>query len=276
MDAMFDRMDALGKAVLGLTIAVRPVPQPQVRPDHAGGVLPALRVPEQRPRGPAGRLHAGGAAEDRRHPPGDRRDRGRAAAHDPRLGRSGWRSGRTSLPAQPTWEVVRLANQGDNSQRYIEQKDGSILARGTPRPSSRPHMQGDAGPQDDHRLPAGAAQRPEPAVQRPGPVVHGHVCPERVQRRGLGREGPEDEGDGQVRPGDGRLRQPGARPGAELRRQVEEEAGDRPGRVRHRRQGRHRLGHRRRARPPERAAERGLRAREADRLPERRRSSTST
>ena len=37
---------------------VRPVPQPQVRSDHAGGVLPAVRLPEQRPRGPARRLHA--------------------------------------------------------------------------------------------------------------------------------------------------------------------------------------------------------------------------
>ena len=30
---------------------VRPVPQPQVRPAHAGRVLPAVRLPEQRPRG---------------------------------------------------------------------------------------------------------------------------------------------------------------------------------------------------------------------------------
>ena len=30
---------------------VRPVPQPQVRPAHAGGVLPAVRLPQQRPRG---------------------------------------------------------------------------------------------------------------------------------------------------------------------------------------------------------------------------------
>src|SRR5262249_54741102 len=35
-----------------------------------------------------------------------------------------------SLPAQPTWEVLRLTNLGDNSQRYIEQPDGSILCQG--------------------------------------------------------------------------------------------------------------------------------------------------
>ena len=34
MDAMFDRMDAVGKAFLGLSIACCPVPRPQVRPDH--------------------------------------------------------------------------------------------------------------------------------------------------------------------------------------------------------------------------------------------------
>ena len=32
---------------------VRPVPHPQVRPAHAGGVLPPVRLPQQRPRGPA-------------------------------------------------------------------------------------------------------------------------------------------------------------------------------------------------------------------------------
>ncbi len=34
---------------------VRPVPQPQVRSDHAGGLLPAVRLPEQRPRSAASR-----------------------------------------------------------------------------------------------------------------------------------------------------------------------------------------------------------------------------
>ena len=34
---------------------VRPVPHPQVRPAHAGGVLPAVRLPEQRPRGATSR-----------------------------------------------------------------------------------------------------------------------------------------------------------------------------------------------------------------------------
>ncbi len=41
----------------------------------------------------------------------------------------------------------------------------------------------------------------------------------------------------------------GPRPGASVRRQVGPQAGHRPGRIRHRRQRRHRLGHRRRPRP---------------------------
>ena len=46
MEAMFDRMDAIGKSILGPDDPVRPVPRPQVRPDHAGRLLPAVRVPE--------------------------------------------------------------------------------------------------------------------------------------------------------------------------------------------------------------------------------------
>ena len=37
---------------------VRPVPQPQVRPAHAGRVLPDVRLPQQRPRGERRGLHA--------------------------------------------------------------------------------------------------------------------------------------------------------------------------------------------------------------------------
>ena len=35
-----------------------------------------------------------------------------------------------SAKPQAKWEVVRLTNLGDNSQRYIEQKDHSILCQG--------------------------------------------------------------------------------------------------------------------------------------------------
>ena len=81
MEAMFDRMDAIGKGDPRPDDPVRPVPQPQVRPDHPGGVLPALRLPEQRRRAGPRRLHArradGRIAELHRQVA---RDRGRASA----------------------------------------------------------------------------------------------------------------------------------------------------------------------------------------------------
>ena len=44
MVEMFDRMDCLGKAVLGLTDAMRPMPFAQVRPADARRILRPVRV----------------------------------------------------------------------------------------------------------------------------------------------------------------------------------------------------------------------------------------
>ena len=46
MEAMFDRMDAIGKGILGAHDSVRAVPQPQVRSAEAGRVLPDVCVSE--------------------------------------------------------------------------------------------------------------------------------------------------------------------------------------------------------------------------------------
>ena len=55
--------------------------------------------------------------------------------------------------------------------------------------------------QNDHGLPAGAAERPEPAAGRPGPVDQGDLRPDRVRgRSGPGRR-PEQADAGQDSPG---------------------------------------------------------------------------
>ena len=41
---MFDTVEQTSQAFLGLTLQVLPLPRPQVRPDHAGGLLPLPRV----------------------------------------------------------------------------------------------------------------------------------------------------------------------------------------------------------------------------------------
>jgi hypothetical protein len=45
MEAMFDRMDAIGKGILGLR-SMRAVPQPQIRSDYACRSITPLRLPE--------------------------------------------------------------------------------------------------------------------------------------------------------------------------------------------------------------------------------------
>ena len=54
--AVVDRVNTTGTVWMGTTIGLRPVPHPQVRPDHAEGVLPGLRLLQQhRGRRPARR-----------------------------------------------------------------------------------------------------------------------------------------------------------------------------------------------------------------------------
>ena len=110
------------------------------------------------------------------------------------------------------------------------------------------------------RLPPRTAQRPEPAVQRPGPLVQGHVRADRVQGRGRPRRRPArtrrsssssataDFGDAPETP---------LEPNFDDKSKKKRVTG--PVELRHRRQGRHGLGHRRRARPPQSAAQGRLR-----------------
>ena len=209
MDAMFDRMDALGKSVLGLTIACAqchnhkydPLTQEEyyrlfayLNNDHEAQRV--VYTPDEQQKIAGVRRMIGEIEGKLRHTSPDWQER-----------MAKWEE---SLPAQPNWEVIRVTNQGDNSQRYIEQKDGSILCQGYAPTKFSTHMRGEtklktiAGFRlellNDPNLPCNGSRL----------VVHGHLCPERVQRGRLGREGPEEEDHGQVRPGDRGLRQPGA------------------------------------------------------------------
>src|SRR5207248_784881 len=130
MDAMFDRMDAIGKAVLGLSVACAqchdhkfdPLTQEEyyrlfafLNNDHEAqrvvytpserktiaGLVRRMREVEEEPR--------------HKHPDWkERMARWEDAVRDD----------------QPAWHTLALENEGDNGQRYIPQKDGSILAQG--------------------------------------------------------------------------------------------------------------------------------------------------
>ena len=110
---------------------VRPVPQPQVRPDHPGRVLPALRLPEQRPRGPARRLHARAVADGRRAL-ATRSARSRpGCGTPPPTGGTGCRGGRSrSRTASRAGSSLAPTQVSEADTRFIPQEDGSVLAQG--------------------------------------------------------------------------------------------------------------------------------------------------
>jgi hypothetical protein len=130
MDAMFDRMDAVGKAFLGLSVACAqchdhkfdPISQEEYYQLFAylNNDYEAERVVYT----PAERMTINGLREQMR-----------AAESTLKEKHSDWAKRMAAWEAEidkakVDWKTVAVENAGDNSQRYIHQKDGSILAQG--------------------------------------------------------------------------------------------------------------------------------------------------
>ncbi len=130
MEAMFDRMDAIGKSVLGLTIQCAqchnhkfdPISQEDyyrlfafINNDHesAGVVL----MPSEQMKADELRRKIHEIEADLKH-----------RASDWETTMNAWAA--AALAAQPKWETAVMEFQGENSERYFLQKDGSILAQG--------------------------------------------------------------------------------------------------------------------------------------------------
>lgn len=130
MDAMFDRMDAVGKAFLGLSIACAqchdhkfdPISQEEYFQLFAylNNDYEAERVVYT----PAERMVISGLREEMR-----------AAEDALKEKHPDWPKKMKEWEADVAasrvdWKTIAVENAGDNSQRYIPQKDGSILAQG--------------------------------------------------------------------------------------------------------------------------------------------------
>jgi mono/diheme cytochrome c family protein len=130
MDAMFDRMDAIGKSILGLTIQCAqchthkydPLTQEEyyrlfafINNDHEAQRV--VYTPDERMKVAdlTRRMREVEAALRGQHPDWQSR-------------MDAWED--QVKTDQPEWTVLQLENLGDNSQRYIPQPDGSILAQG--------------------------------------------------------------------------------------------------------------------------------------------------
>jgi hypothetical protein len=130
MDAMFDRMDAVGKAFLGLSVACAQCHDHKFDPltqeeyyrlfAYLNNDYEAERVVYT----PAERMAINGLREQMR-----------AVENALKEKHADWAKRMAAWEADVAkqrveWRTVAVENAGDNSQRYIPQKDGSILAQG--------------------------------------------------------------------------------------------------------------------------------------------------
>jgi len=130
MEAMFDRMDAIGKSVLGLTIQCAQCHTHKYDPithedyyrmfafinDSAEGSLPVW-TPEQL-------MHRADIFEQVTAIENDLKHR----TLDWELKLVAWED--AVKQSQPAWTPIRIDNSGDNGQRYYDRPDGSLVASG--------------------------------------------------------------------------------------------------------------------------------------------------
>jgi hypothetical protein len=130
MDAMFDRMDAIGKAFLGLSVACAQCHDHKFDPlkqEEYYRLFAFLNNDNESERvvyAAAEQMKINGILQEIRELEKKIKDR------DNNWEAAVERWERKVGSAQPEWKTVAVENAGDNSQRYIPQKDGSILAQG--------------------------------------------------------------------------------------------------------------------------------------------------
>lgn len=129
MDAMFDRMDALGKAFLGLSVACVQCHDHKFDPfsqEEYYRLFAFLNNDHEAER----------VVYTSKELAKVNMLRSRMAEHDAKLKEvhADWAKRlakwEAALPKEPKWLPLTVENTGDNGQRYIPQKDGSILAQG--------------------------------------------------------------------------------------------------------------------------------------------------
>lgn len=131
MEEMFDRLDTVGKSVLGLTVnccqchshKYDPLAQEEyyrlfafLNNDTEGAHTVYTSEQWQRIAEVQGRIHEAEQALQHEHP-------------DWPTHMAEWEAA-VKAEARPQWTVLPIENGGDNSQRYLTQKDGSLLAQG--------------------------------------------------------------------------------------------------------------------------------------------------
>ena len=249
MEAMFDRMDAIGKGVLGLTIQCAQCHNHKFDPLTQDEYYRMFAFLNNSPRGEHRGLHARRADEAGRHVSRQIHEiEAELAAPQSRLAQERWHAWEETVRNEPAGVDGRCGPRSTNistgGQKYLPH-GGRLVprARATRRPSTRVKMTRDDRRQEHHRVSPGAAQRSEPAAGRAGPVDQGDRRADGVQGRGRagGRAGQKGDTSSSSR------RRPTSNPPeTPLASIFDDKSGKKrvtgPGRVRHRRQGRDRPG----------------------------------
>ena len=139
MEAMFDRMDAIGKSILGVTIQCAQCHNHKFDPLTQEEYYRHVRVSEQFARSERRRLYAARADEARRHFPAHSGNRSRYCSTAIRTGSERMAAWEEKVKAdQPEWTVVRpeVDDISTGGQRYLPH-EGWIVCwrRATRRPN---------------------------------------------------------------------------------------------------------------------------------------------
>ncbi len=229
MEAMFDRMDAIGKGILGLTIQCAqchnhkydPLKQKEyyelfafLNSAHEANVAVYTPVEQMRRAEIFRRIHQIEADLQHRHSDWPERD---------------WTDGLDCRPPH--------GGGGIHGRPKIFALGGRLLSRPRLR-TDQAHGQNasENRRQRHHRFSAGAADRSESPFGRSRPIDLRHGCIDGIQSgSGAGQRTQENPKD-KDRQGDGRLQFSGKGPRLNLRRQERQTTGDRTHQLRHRRE----------------------------------------
>ena len=217
MEAMFDRMDAIGKSVLGLTIQCAQCHNHKFDPLTQEEYYRLFAFLNNAHEAQRRRLHARRADEAGRHLPADPRDRGRPAAPARPTGPSGWPRGRQkSRNDQPEWTVVRPeVDDISTGGQQVPAAGGRLASWPRATRPTKHRVQADGADRPARTSPPSASSCSTTRICRcggPGRSIRGTGALTEFEVEAAPAERPGQGRQGQVRAGDRRRRTRRRRP----------------------------------------------------------------